>query len=264
MTTTPVPVDIENAASELRQARESRKPCEPVYDRFNIRTIEDAYAVQASNTAAWVRQGRKIVGRKVGLTSTAVQRQQGVDQPDFGTLFADMGYPNNAVVCSYSLIQPKAEGEIAMVMKRDCGEPNMPLERLADHVAYVMPAIEVVDSAVADWRITIFDTIADNASSGVYVLGDARKSITEVDLLNCEMVMEKNGEVVSTGRSADCLGHPLNALRWLVDVRISLGEPIRAGELILTGALGRMAPVAPRDRIEVDISDLGRVGMRMS
>ncbi|MBS0416492.1 MAG: fumarylacetoacetate hydrolase family protein [Proteobacteria bacterium] len=249
--------DIEGAALEIRRARESRVPCGPVTAGFGLRTVEDAYAVQAVNARTWSAGGRRIVGRKIGLTSAAVQAQMGIDQPDFGSLFADMHYADGAVLDSQSLIQPRAEAEIALVLERDCPEPDLSVAALALRVAYLTAAIEVVDSAIADWRIGLLDTIADNASSGVYVLGTECVPLRGTDLRLCGMVMEKNGIVVSTGVGAACLGHPLNAALWLARKMAVLGNMLHAGDVILTGALGPMVSVGPNDSISVEIAGCG-------
>lgn len=254
--------DIRGAAQAIHAARAAIRACEPIADRFGLKTIDDAYAVQATNVALWKSETRRIVGRKIGLTSHAVQKQLGVDQPDFGVLFADMEHADGALVDRDRLIQPKVEAEVTIVLAEDCPETDLPLSTLIRRVAYACAAIEVVDSAIADWRIGLFDTIADNASSGVYVLGSQHVSIRGLDLRLCGMAMEKNGVLVSTGVGAACLGHPLQAAVWLARKMAQLGQPLLAGELVMTGALGPMVSVAAGDAISAEIGGLGSVRCR--
>lgn len=252
-------VNIDSAAKALRQARAAVTPCEPISARFNIASLDNAYRVQATNTDYWQAGGRRIVGRKIGLTSAAVQRQIGVDQPDFGILYADMEYADGAEIPRRALIHPRAEAEVGLVLAQDCCEPDLTYAELCHRVAWLTPAIEIVDTAIADWRINLFDTVADNASSGVYVLGHQRYSPEAVDLRLSGMVMEKNGVVVSTGVGAACLGHPLRAALWLARKMAEVGRPLKAGELVMTGALGPMVDINGGEHLCVDIAGLGSV-----
>ena len=254
--------DISGAANAIRIARQSVLACEPVAERFGLKTVDDAYAVQAANVVRWLENGRRIVGRKIGLTSRVVQQQLGVDQPDFGALFADMEHADGVAIEHRHLIQPKAEGEIAVLMGEDCPETDLTLSVLSARIAYAAAAIEIVDSAIADWRISLFDTIADNASSGAYVIGSRRRRLSDVDLRLCGMVMEKNGEVVSVGAGAACLGHPLQAALWLARKMAQLGAPLRTGDVVLTGALGPMVAVNAGDLVSVEIDGLGTARCR--
>lgn len=218
-----------------------------------------AYTVQALNTEYWLSQGRRITGRKVGLTAKAVQVQLGVAQPDFGVLFEDMAIATGGILRRAQVLQPKAEAEIAFVMGADVLDPHLTPEALAAAVDYVVPAIEIVDSRIADWKITFADTVADNGSSGFYVLGEARGKLDGLDLFTCGMVLQINGDIASLGAGAACLGHPLNAATWLARTLAERGEALRAGDIVLTGALGPMAAFSPGDHVKASIGGLGDV-----
>jgi len=221
--------------------------------------LDAAYAVQAMNTKRALDAGRRLVGRKIGLTSLAVQKQLGVGQPDYGMLFADMARGDAEDVALGDVLQPKVEAEIAFVLGRDLASEHLTVADLFRATEYAVPAVEIVGSRVAKWDIRITDTIADNASSGLYVLGSRPVKLTDFDPRLCGMVMEKAGEPVSVGAGAACLGSPLNAALWLAKVMARVGHPLLAGDTILSGALGPMVPVAPGDVFDVRIEGLGAV-----
>lgn len=248
---------IREAADRLAEARRTGVPCAPVRDL--ISTAAEAYAVQALGTEQALLDGRRLVGRKIGLTSVAVQRQLGVDSPDFGALFADMCLPDGAEVPAGAVLQPKAEAEVALVLDRDLDRERHTVADLIRATAFALPAIEVVGSRIRDWDITLVDTVADNASSGMYVLGNRPVALADVDLRLAGMVMERRGEQVSVGLGAACLGHPLHAALWLADTLAALGTPLRAGDTVLTGALGPMVAAVPGDVLEARIDGLGSV-----
>jgi 2-keto-4-pentenoate hydratase len=250
---------ITRQAELLRASSTSGRAMAPIRDALPNATVEDAYAIQQANTAFWEAAGRVIIGAKIGLTANTVQTQLGVDQPDFGSLFADMAVPDGDTVAHGRLIQPKVEAEVAFVMARTPDARRLTTAELLDSVAYALPAIEIVDSRIADWNIRIVDTIADNASSGLFVLGTKPVHLEEIDLRLCGMVLEKNGEPTSFGAGAACLGNPLHALGWLAAKMADVGRPLSEGDVILSGALGPMVAVAPGDSIEARISGLGTV-----
>ncbi|WP_427309811.1 2-keto-4-pentenoate hydratase [Cupriavidus sp. H39] len=250
---------IEQAATRLRQAQQDGRPCAPVRDLIAAGDIDAAYAVQQANTAHWLGTGRRLVGRKIGLTATSVQRQLGVDQPDFGMLFADMAVGDGEEIAAGRVLQPKAEAEIALVLSRALTYERHTYADVIGATAYCLPAIEIVGSRIAGWDISLVDTIADNASSGLFVLGSTPVGIGALDLAGCGMVMERHGEPVSVGAGSACLGNPLNAAVWLADVMVRYGTPLQAGDIVLTGALGPMVAAAPGDVLRASIGGLGTV-----
>ncbi|MEA1028062.1 fumarylacetoacetate hydrolase family protein [Pseudomonas sp. N-137] len=253
---------IQAAASVLAQARQTRSTCSRISERFDIHTLADAYAVQEINTRAALATGRRLSGRKIGLTSLAVQQQLGVDQPDFGMLFADMECLDGEAIDSTRLIQPKAEGEIAFVLGRDLPNADTTLGELMRAVDYVVPALEIVDSAIEDWKITLVDTVADNASSGLYVLGKIPVALASLDLALEGMLLEKNGAQAAIGVGAACMGNPLDACLWLARTMAQAGRPLQAGDVLLSGALGPMVPVLAGDSLRLRLTRLGEVSCR--
>ena len=251
---------VERAAARLRDAAATRTPCGPLRDLVGSATDVDlGYAIQQANTECDVAAGRRVVGRKIGLTSLAVQAQLGVDRPDFGTLFADMEYGDGVEVPFGRLLQPKAEAEVAVVIERDLDSAPHGFAEVMRAVAFALPAIEIVDSRIADWDIRFLDTVADNASSGLYVLGGRPVPLAAIDLRAVPMSMRIGGEEVSTGGGAACLGHPLQAARWLADTMCARGAPLRAGDVVMTGALGPMRALAAGAEVVADLGPLGIV-----
>jgi 2-keto-4-pentenoate hydratase len=250
---------VRTVADRLYEAHQTATPCPPVAGELGSGGIEAAYAAQEQNTRRWLGDGRRLVGRKIGLTSPAVQRQLGVDQPDYGMLFADMAVDEGAEVDASRLLQPRAEAEIAFVLKRDISNPDATVAEVMQAIDFAVAAIEIVDSRIADWKIGILDTVADNASSGLYVLGSRPVSLDAFDPIACGMVMERAGEPVSTGAGRACLGSPVSAAAWLARVMAAAGRPLSAGDTVLSGALGPMVAVTPGDVIEARISGLGTV-----
>lgn len=234
-------------ADLLWNAQQRRKPCPPVRERFEGKTDQAqtalAYAVQQVNVARHLSAGRRVVGRKIGLTSPAVQKQLGVDRPDFGALLDDMAIVDGEPIDTSRLLQPKVEAEIALVLGRDLTRERHTVADLIGATAHALAAIEVVDSRVADWNIRYVDTVADNASAGLFVLGTQPVALANLDLAGLMMRMSQGEETVSQGNGAACLGNPLNAARWLADTLVQLGTPLKAGDIVLTGALGPMATV---------------------
>lgn len=250
---------LAKAHAALEAAADTRVACDPVKALIEPYGLAGAYEVQRRGTAKALSAGRRIVGAKIGLTSHAVQKQLGVDQPDFGVLFDDMEYGDDSPVPISRLMQPKVEAEIAFVLDRDLVSERPSLAQVISAIAYALPAIEIVDSRVRDWKISIYDTIADNASSGLYVLGGSPTKLDAFDLRLCGMRLENRGEPLSMGCGAACLGHPLNAVVWLARTMAANGQPLTAGTTILSGALGPMVPVKAGEVYEARISGLGRV-----
>jgi 2-keto-4-pentenoate hydratase len=250
---------IQQAAEMLRGAATSGTPVAPVRDLISAGGVDAAYAVQEVNTRHYLDSGRRLVGRKIGLTSLAVQRQLGVDQPDYGMLFADMDVPEGIPISLNQVIQPKVEAEIAIVIGRDLPHPDLTTAEMIRAVEYVVPAIEIVDSRVANWDIRIWDTVADNASSGLFVLGAVPRKLDGLDLRECGMVMEIKGEPISVGVGIACLGSPITASLWLARVMARVGRPLLEGDVILSGALGPMAGVKRGDVVEARINGVGTV-----
>lgn len=209
------------------------------------------------------RSGAVPVGRKIGLTSEAVQRQLGVDQPDFGVLFDDMAHADGQVADLGRLLQPRVEAEIAFILAHDL-EGDVDADRVHTSVAYAVAALEIVDSRVASWDISITDTIADNGSSGLFVLGSRRMNPTEFEPRSVQMTMRVNGSIASTGSGAACLGDPLAALDWLARTAQRIGEPLRQGEVVLSGALGPVVDVRDGDLVQAEIGDLGTVAVSLA
>ena len=259
MTGQGLPPEVTKAADTLLEATRTGVVCPPVRTFLADGDIGAAYAVQRVNVGRGVAAGRRISGRKIGLTSPAVQAQLGVNQPDFGTLFADMAVSEGGVVTAGRLLQPKVEAEVALVLGADLPRRDCTVADVLRATDVALPALEIVDSRIAEWNIGIVDTVADNASCGLYVLGSTPVPLTGLDLREVRMTMTRGGRTVSEGTGADCLGSPLHAAAWLASAVAAQGDPLRAGEILLTGALGPMVAAAPGDRFEAHISQLGRV-----
>ena len=247
------------AAERLAGAAATGQACAPVRDVIAMGDVAAAYAAQEINTRRALSAGRRLVGRKIGLTALSVQKQLGVDQPDYGMLFADMEVPDGAPIPVRLTMQPKVEAEIAFVVGRDLTDAHLTIADLIRAVDYALPAIEIVGSRIANWDIRLVDTIADNASSGLYVLGAEPRRLGSFDLRLCGAVMEHRGEPVSVGAGAACMGNPLNAALWLARVMVQAGRPLQAGDVILSGALGPMVPAVAGEVYEARINGLGSV-----
>jgi 2-keto-4-pentenoate hydratase len=239
--------DNDSIAAHLWDAQVTRRPCSPIRELLaeagTPADEERAYAIQQINVQRRLEDGKRIVGRKIGLTSPAVQKQLGVDRPDFGTLLDDMAAVDGQPIDMARLMQPKIEAEIALVLERDLLHERHSAADLIAATAYALAAIEIVDSRIAGWNIRFVDTVADNASSGMFVLGTQPQSLSKLDLAGAQMRLLHGEETVSNGVGAACLGNPLNAARWLADTLVRAGTPLRAGDVVLTGALGPMTPV---------------------
>jgi 2-oxopent-4-enoate/cis-2-oxohex-4-enoate hydratase len=256
--------EINALGDEFHAALCNRTPLLPLAGRGHSIAIADAYQIQQRMISHRLGAGETVVGKKVGATSTAVQSMLNVDQPDFGHLLSGMLHGNGDVVPMDTLIQPRAEGEIAFLLKRDLCGPGVTAAHVIEATEYVMPCFEIVDSRVRDWKITIQDTVADNASCGLFVLGDRAVNPRKVDLRLCGMVLESNGEVVETGAGAAALGHPAVAVAWLANTLGALGIVLKAGEIVLSGSLGKLIPVRRGDHLRVAIGGIGTCSVRFA
>ena len=253
---------IETLGDELYQAMTTQTVVDPLTSRYPDITIENAYHVQQRMVARRVQAGERVVGKKIGVTSAAVMNMLGVYQPDFGYLLDGMIYNEGDAIDTSTLIQPKAEGEIAFILKKDLMGPGVTAADVMAATEGVMACFEIVDSRIKNWKIKIQDTVADNASCGVFVLGDRLVDPRDVDLATCGMVLEKNGEIVATGAGAAALGHPANAVAWLANTLGRLGMGLKAGEVVLSGSLGIMVPVQAGDSLRVSIGGIGGCSVR--
>lgn len=247
---------IDAAVRRLAEAQATRVPCPAVRDLIGTDDLPAAYAVQQGLVQARIAGGVHVVGRKIGATSKAVQDQLGVDQPDFGYLLSDMDVSSGVEgdpISMRTLVQPRVEGEVAFVLAKDL-EGEITAETVRDAVEVALPALEIVDSRIGGWDITFTDTVADNASSGLFVVGRDGRTLDELEPRDVTMSLTINGEERSAGTGAACLGDPLEALRWLAVQAQAFGDPLRAGHLILSGALGPFVPFAPGDRVVATIS----------
>ncbi|OAD83106.1 2-oxopent-4-enoate hydratase [Comamonas thiooxydans] len=252
----------EKLGDELYEALSQHRVLEPLSTRYPDISIADAYAVQQHMLARRIAAGERVVGKKIGVTSKAVMDMLGVFQPDFGWLTDGMVFNEGEAVSASSLIQPKAEGEIAFLLKKTLQGPGVTAADVLAATEGVMACFEIVDSRIRDWKIKIQDTVADNASCGVFVLGDRLVDPRDVDLATCGMVLEKNGEIVATGAGAAALGHPANAVAWLANTLGAHGIALEAGEVVLSGSLAAMVPVKAGDNLRVTIGGIGSCSVR--
>lgn len=253
------------AAEALRSAARSGHFIAPLRETFEGLSADDAYAIQKINTDLRLRGGARIVGSKIGLTSPAVQQQLGVDQPDYGLLFDDMEFGEGLPIPMAGLHQPKVEAEIAFVLGRDLDMERPGLVDVLRAVEFALPALEIVGSRIANWNIKFVDTVADNASASAFVLGGTPRKLDQFDMRACKMAMSRDvAPNVSTGIGAACLGHPLNAVVWLARTMARVGAPLKAGHLVLSGALGPMVAVEAGKRYTASIEGLGSVAASFS
>jgi len=250
---------IENAAENIRLANEHKTPCSPIRHLFDERDIQAAYRIQDLNNQLRIKSGRKVIGKKIGLTSFAVQEQLGVREPDFGLLFDDMRFENGAEIPSDILMQAKAEAELAFVLKADLNSKDLSLDDIYNAIDYALVAIEIVGSRIENWDINIMDTVADNASASHFVIGKSPIALEGIDLQNCQMQLYKNGELASEGTGKACMGNPLIAVKWLAEKMAELQQPLQKGELILSGALGPMVNISKGGNIKATIENFETV-----
>ncbi|BEQ15606.1 2-keto-4-pentenoate hydratase [Desulfoferula mesophila] len=249
---------IAQAAKSLAQAAKDRKPIAALTETYPGITVEEAYRIQTINVDARIKAGARVVGKKIGLTSPAMQQMLGVDEPDYGVLLDDMLVYQGVAFETGTLLQPRIEGEIAFVMGKDLMGPVTPAE-VALAVAGVTPALEIIDSRIKDWKIKIQDTVADNASSAAIVIGASLIPLGELDLRHVGFVLTKNGRLAGTGAGAAVLGSPIQSVAWLINKMAEMGVGVKAGEIILSGAASAAVDVAPGDSIHLVVDRLGEV-----
>lgn len=254
------PSRITQLGDELFDSLHTRIPVEPLTAREPQITVEDAYRIQEQVIRRRLALGDRIVGKKIGLTSRVVQRSLGVSEPDFGQLLASMVASDTISVST--MLQPRAEGEVAFLLERDLSGPGISNADVLYATRFVMPCFEIVDSRIRDWRIRLQDTVADNASAGMFVLGDRAVDPKSVDLATCGMVLEKNGQLECTGAGAAALGSPVTCVAWLANALGRFSMPLRAGEIILSGSLGALIPVTAGDSLQLSIGAIGSASVR--
>ena len=247
----------------LYGALRARTTIAPLTDQAPGITIEDAYQVSLRILERRLADGESLIGKKIGVTSQVVMDMLDVRQPDFGLLTNTMVYGNGAEVpASTALIQPKAEGEIAFILKHDLKGPGITNADVIAATDFVMPCFEIVDSRIRDWQIKIEDTVADNASCGAIVLGDKGVSPLDVDLATCGIVVELNGEIISTGAGAAAMGSPVNCVTWLANTLGRFDIELKAGEVILSGSLVPLQAVTAGDSMRLEIGGIGQAAVR--
>jgi len=256
---------LESYGDELFAALRSRTTVPPLTEREPRLGIDDAYHISRRLLERRLAEGERVIGKKIGVTSKVVQRMLDVHQPDFGYLTDRMRYADAAEMpISRELIQPRAEGEIAFVLKRELSGPGVGVAEVLDATECICPCFEVVDSRIRDWKIRIVDTISDNASSGLFLLGAQSVSPRSVDLVTCGMVVEKNGDIISTGAGAAALGSPAYCVAWLANTLGAFGIPLLAGEIILSGSLVPLEPVAPGDEMKLTLGGVGTASVHFT
>ncbi len=256
--------NIAAAAKRLREAAKTGITCTPIRDLIGTTDVASAYAVQEINTNLRIEAGARIVGSKIGLTAPVVQQQLGVNQPDFGMLWQDTEVLNGGEISVREIMQPRVEAEIAFVLGKDLESDQLTSIDIISAVEYAVASIEIVGSRIQNWDIKITDTIADNASASHWVVGHRPVKLEQLDLINCKMQMQQNGKVVSEGMGKNCLGSPINAALWLANKMAQMGMPLKAGDLVLTGALGPMISVQAGDHFSANIEGLGEVSVQFT
>ena len=253
-----------DAAHRLLEAYRTGTPLAPLSESYQGMTVEDAYAIQLLQIEALQAQGRFVRGHKVGLTNSRVQAQLGVDQPDYGHLMDDFFHLEHLPISTARFIQPRIEPAIAFVLRAPLGGPGVTVTQALGAVDYVLPALEILDSRIDDWRIAITDTIADNASSCALVLGSTPTPIGDLDLRLAGCVLYQNGQVAATGAGGAVLGSPINALVWLANTVGALGITLEPGQVVLPGAVTSMISIAAGDTVTAEFAGLGSVTARFS
>ncbi|ESU33463.1 hypothetical protein G3A_05970 [Bacillus sp. 17376] len=252
---------IGKIAGTLLKAEKSKNPIPPLTAQYEDLTVTDAYNVQLEVLKKKLASGRTVIGKKVGLTSIAMQKMLGVNEPDYGHLLDDMKVANGGTVKMSNFLSPKIEAEIGFVLGEDLKGPNVTFLDVLMATKYVVPTLEIIDSRIADWKIGLVDTVADNGSSAMVVVGDQMTDITGIDLRSVGMTFFKNNEMVATGSGAAALGHPAHAIAWLANKLDEFGITLKAGELILPGALSAAIPVQTGDTVSAQFGPVGTVSV---
>jgi 2-keto-4-pentenoate hydratase len=250
---------VEQAAKNLWEADNNRQPIDPLTETYPDITVEDAYAIQKQVQAWKLESGSRLIGHKIGLTSKAMQNALGVPEPDFGSLFEHALLPEGSFVRYEQFLQPKVEAELAFIMKHDLQGPGVHFHDVIRATDYIVPAFEIIDSRVRDWKIKIQDTIADNASFGALVLGSRGIPVSDLDLRTIGLVLERNGEVIDTAAGAAVLGHPAAAVAWLCNKLATFGEGLKSGDIVLSGSFTKAYEVKPGDLYTAHFGGVGTV-----
>jgi 2-keto-4-pentenoate hydratase len=256
--------EVKELANYLIEAEKGQKPMQPLTELKPDITLDEAYEVQLEVVKEKLSEGLRIVGKKIGLTSRDMQIMYGIDTPDTGHLFENMVVKNNQEVSFKDVIQPKIEAEIAFVLKKDLQGPNVTVEEVLEATDYVLPSIEIIDSRIKDWNLKLQDTVADNASSGLYVLGDNPVSVDEVSLPDVKLKVYQNGQLMREGVGKNVMEHPAAGVAWLANKLGEFGEVLRAGEVILSGAIATTIDVVPGDEFTAVFDRLGEVTVRFA
>jgi len=252
---------INTLASELLEAEATKVAIAPFTERYSEITVTDAYHVQLQVVKQKLEAGRHIIGKKVGLTSKAMQTMLNVNEPDYGHLLDDMEVQDQSIVKANEMIAPRIEAEIGFILDRDLKGPDVTFLDVLLATKYIVPTLEIIDSRIADWKIKLIDTVADNGSSAKVVIGKKKTSIDNIDLRDLGMILFKNGEQVATGAGAAALGHPAHAIAWLANKLSEFDISLKAGEIILPGALSGAVQVKAGDHIEARFGSIGSVSV---
>ena len=257
-------MDLNVIAEELFKAQNAAKAISPVVEKKPDLTLEDAYSIQMINIQRRLSEGRRVIGKKIGLTSIAMQRLLKVSEPDYGNLLDDMLYYSGETLESKKFIRPKVEAELAFVLNKDLKGPFISLVDAYNAISFAIPSLEIVDSRVADWKITLLDTIADNASSGAVVLGKNIFDIKDFDLLNIGMYLIKNNNLYNSGTGIEVMGNPVAAVAWLANKLNEFGMDLKAGDIVLSGAITAAADAVAGDSFTAHFDGMGTVSVQFN
>ncbi|MBM4765168.1 2-keto-4-pentenoate hydratase [Bacillus sp. B15-48] len=250
---------VQEAASRLLEAEETKNVIEPLTVSYPGITVDEAYYTQLEIIRKKVDNGGIIVGKKIGATSKAIQNMFGVNQPDYGHLLADMMYVEGETISLENFIQPKVEFEIAFILKKDLKGPNVSILDVVEATDYIVPAIEIIDSRIGNWQIKFEDTVADNGSSAAAMIGGKPTKLDAIDLTHIGMVAYRNGEMIDSGAGAAVLGNPLRSVAWLANSLGKYDVALKAGEIVLSGALTSAIEVQDGDTFTAEFAHIGSV-----